>query len=364
MHAHSWRPLIVGLTAVGGLALAACSSGAGASSDTSAGASSTSDSSTSTTVEPSTTTTVPAVLAPLTGLPIDPAKASRPALVVKIDNFPTIARPQVGINNADVVFEEIVEGITRFAAVFQSEDADPVGPIRSARTSDINILAQLGRPLLAWSGGNPYVTRAIGNANIDNLTPDRYASAYFRTSDRAKPHNYFSNTSTLFSLATDATPVPQPLFQYRTEGQPLPPTAQPSGGVKIVFTGGQKVDYAWNDTLKGWARFQAGTPHVDADGHQIAPANLVVLFTPYKTSPADKNSPEAQTVGSGEAWVFTDGAIIPGTWNRPDPAKPATLTDGNGQPILLTPGHTWVALPQKGSAVPVPPGQDPLTFHP
>jgi hypothetical protein len=311
-----------------------------------------------------TTTTVPAVLAPLTGLPIDPAKASRPALVVKIDNFPTIARPQVGINQADVVFEEIVEGITRFAAVFQSEDADPVGPIRSARTSDINILAQLGRPLLAWSGGNPFVTRAIGNANIDNLTPDRYESAYFRTKDRAKPHNFFSNTSTLFSLATDATPVPQPLFQYRAPGDPLPPTAQPSGGVKIVFTGGQKVDYAWNDTLKGWARFQAGTPHVDVDGHQIAPANLVVLFTPYKASPADPRSPEAQTVGSGEAWVFTNGAIIPGTWNRPDPAKPATLTDGNGQPILLTPGHTWVALPQKGSAVPVPPGQDPLTFRP
>ncbi len=304
------------------------------------------------------------MLAPLTGLPIDPAKASRPALVVKIDNFPTIARPQVGINQADVVFEEIVEGITRFAAVFQSEDADPVGPIRSARTSDINILAQLGRPLLAWSGGNPFVTRAIGNANIDNLTPDRYESAYFRTKDRAKPHNYFSNTSTLFSLATDATPVPQPLFQYRAPGDPLPPTAQPSGGVKIVFTGGQKVDYAWNDTLKGWARFQAGTPHVDVDGHQIAPANLVVLFTPYKASPADPRSPEAQTVGSGEAWVFTNGAIIPGTWNRPDPAKPATLTDGNGQPILLTPGHTWVALPQKGSAVPVPPGQDPLTFRP
>ena len=56
--------------------------------------------------------------------------------------------------------------------------------------------------------------------------------------------------------------------------------------------------------------------------------------------------------------MFTNGAIIPGTWNRPDPTKPATLTDGNGQPILLTPGHTWVALPQAGSAVPVPPGQD------
>ena len=361
MRAQSWRPLLV-LAAAGGLALSACSSGAGAASGSTTADPSTSTS-TSTTLPATTTTAAPQVVAPLTGLPTDAATAARPALVVKIDNFPTIARPQVGINQADVVFEEIVEGITRFAAVFQSSQADPVGPIRSARTSDINILAQLGRPLLAWSGGNPFVTKAIQNANIDNLTPDRYASAYFRTADRAKPHNYFSNTSTLFSLATDATPVPQPLFQYRGADTPLPPTAQPSAGVKIVFTGGEQVDYQWNDTLQGWARFQAGTPHVDVDGHQIAPQNLVVLFTKYKASPADPRSPEAQTVGSGDAWVFTNGSIIPGTWNRPDATKPATLTDGNGQPILLTPGHTWVALPQAGSATPVPPGQDVLTFH-
>ncbi len=361
MRAQSWRPLLV-LAAAGGLALSACSSGAGAASGPTTADPSTSTS-TSTTLPATTTTAAPQVVAPLTGLPTDAATAARPALVVKIDNFPTIARPQVGINQADVVFEEIVEGITRFAAVFQSSQADPVGPIRSARTSDINILAQLGRPLLAWSGGNPFVTKAIQNANIDNLTPDRYASAYFRTADRAKPHNYFSNTSTLFSLATDATPVPQPLFQYRGADTPLPPTAQPAAGVKIVFTGGEKVDYQWNDTLQGWARFQAGTPHVDVDGHQIAPQNLVVLFTKYKASPADPRSPEAQTVGSGDAWVFTNGSIIPGTWNRPDATKPASLTDGNGQPILLTPGHTWVALPQAGSATIVPPGQDVLTFH-
>ncbi len=126
MRAQTWR-LVTILAAAGGLALAACSNDAGAASGTTAGGSSTSGS-TSTTLPPTTTTTVPAAVAPLTGLPTDPATAARPALVVKIDNFPTIARPQVGINQADVVFEEIVEGITRFAAVFQSSQADPVGP--------------------------------------------------------------------------------------------------------------------------------------------------------------------------------------------------------------------------------------------
>ncbi len=216
------------LAAAGGLALSACSSGAGASSDTSAieldvTRNDLDDSAVDDDHRPRR------AVAPLTGLPIDPATAARPALVVKIDNFPTIARPQVGINQADIVFEEIVEGITRFAAVFQSEDADPVGPIRSARTSDINILAQLGRPLLAWSGGNPFVTRAIQNANIDNLTPDRYESAYFRTPGSGSTPQLLLQHVDLV-LARDrrdaspavAVPVPRPRTAAAADGAAHP----------------------------------------------------------------------------------------------------------------------------------------------
>ena len=133
----------------------------------------------------------PAVLAPLTGLPIDPATGVAPGARREDRQLPTTPARRSGIDQADVVYEEIVEGITRFVAVFQSERRRPgrPDPLRRA-PSDVDIARQLGRPLFAWSGGNPFVTRAIGSANIDNLTPDRHESAYFRTTgSREAPHN-------------------------------------------------------------------------------------------------------------------------------------------------------------------------------
>ena len=133
--------------------------------------------------------------------------------------------------------------------------------------------------------------------------------------------------------------------------------------MKIVFTGGEKVDYQWNDTLQGWARFQAGTPHVDVDGHQIAPQNLVVLFTPVQGEPGRpaRPRPRRSAAATRGCSPTARSSRAPGT----DPTRRSRprLTDGNGQPILLTPGHTWVALPQAGSATIVPPGQDVVTFH-
>ncbi|MEZ5272905.1 MAG: DUF3048 domain-containing protein [Ilumatobacteraceae bacterium] len=116
------------------------------------------------------TTTLPAgPVYPLTGLPVtDPAAAARPAMVVKIDNNKN-ARPQSGLNEADIVFEEIVEVQTRFAAVFHSQGSDPVGPIRSGRTQDVDLLGSFNKPLFVWSGGNPAVTDIIEASDLVEL---------------------------------------------------------------------------------------------------------------------------------------------------------------------------------------------------
>jgi len=149
------RALIFGsIVATSMLALAAC----GGSS------SSTESSVAETTVV--TETTIPEIVNPLTGLPnTDPSTLNRPAMVVKIDNHPS-ARPQLGINQADIIFEENVEKLTRLAAVFQSEGADPVGPIRSGRFQDINLLSSLIKPLFVWSGGNEQVSAAIKKSDL------------------------------------------------------------------------------------------------------------------------------------------------------------------------------------------------------
>ncbi|MFM8451505.1 MAG: DUF3048 domain-containing protein, partial [Acidimicrobiaceae bacterium] len=120
--------------------------------------------------ETTTTTTIPIVRAPLTGAQApDETVIGRPAMVVKIDNHPK-ARPQWGLNQADIVFEENVEQLTRFAAVFQSQGSDPVGPIRSGRLQDIDLLASLNAPLFVWSGGNSKVTSEIRKSTMIDLS--------------------------------------------------------------------------------------------------------------------------------------------------------------------------------------------------
>lgn len=138
------RVIGIGLSISAFAVLAACSSSSSSSTNDTSGPADTAV----------TETTVGVVTDPLTGLPNqDASTLDRPALVVKIDNHPS-ARPQLGINQADIIFEENVEKLTRYAAVFHSQGSDPVGPIRSGRFQDINLVGSLNKPLFVWSGGN------------------------------------------------------------------------------------------------------------------------------------------------------------------------------------------------------------------
>jgi hypothetical protein len=346
--------VIAGVIAVailgGGIALAMAGGGAEQAAPT------TTTEATTTTTEATTTTTAPPV-APLTGLPVaDQAQINRPALVVKIDNSEPKARPQIGLNQADVVYEERVEGsVTRLLAIFHSGDSDPVGPVRSARTSDIAVFTPLNRPFFAWSGANPTFAGRIRESNIADVGYDAASDFYYRAGDRSAPHNLMLRSSgELRTLPNDGSGPPPALFAFRAPGV-APANLQPAAGVHIVYgttAGSAPVDYTWNGT--GWARDQKGTPHVDANGVQVAPENVIVQFTPYAPSDtADQFGvpiPEAQLVGQGEAWIFTAGGVVFGTWTKPSMEAVTTYTGPDGAPIGLTPGRTWVALPAPGGA--------------
>ncbi|MGK2947929.1 MAG: DUF3048 domain-containing protein, partial [Acidimicrobiales bacterium] len=253
----------------------------------------------------------------------DQAQINRPALVVKIDNSEPKARPQLGINQADVVYEERVEGsVTRLLAIFHSGDAAPAGPVRSARTSDIAVFSPLNRPFFAWSGANPTFAARVRESNIADAGYDVASDFYFRERSRPAPHNLMlGSTADLRTLPNDGAGPPPPLFAFRAAGQ-QPAHLEPVGGVTVVFgtgAGAAPVDYVWNGT--GWARNQKGTPHVDADGAQVAPENVVIQFTEYAPSDtADQFGvpiPEAQLVGEGDAWVLTAGGLIQARWHKP-----------------------------------------------
>ena len=303
-----------------------------------------------TTVAPTTTTTDPGPpVYPLTGIPVaDPVIAARPALVVKIDNAGG-ARPQTGFNAADIVFEEIVNAhITRFAMVFQSRDSDPVGPIRSGRIQDINLFGSYNRPLFAWSGGNKTVTAAVDASDLVNLSQLR-VGVYFRTTDKPVPHNLYSRTSALWKKAPAGSQPPVRQFSYRRDGDAV--AGSPSAGVDVKLDS-IKVNWKWNAAKGLYFRQMGGNAHFDAAGGQVTTNNVVVLAMNYL--PGISDSPDAQTIGTGEAYVFTGGNYVHATWTRTDRLLPFVLTADDGSVVGLTPGRTFVELPRVDLTQPLP----------
>ncbi len=303
---------------------------------------------TTTSSSSTTTTTVPATpREPLTGEviesfdDIDP----KPALAVKIDNAPGARANHTGLAAADIVFEEIVEaGITRFAAVFHSGGSDPVGPIRSGRTQDIGILASFRQPLFAWSGGNPGVTAAIRDTPfLVDLNWQTHAGSYYRGAGNT-PHNLYSSTDTLWGLTPPDHPGPPPQqYQYLEEGESF--EGEPSAGFDLDM---DNIDVQWEwDADEGtYARSQEGGPHLDTQGGQIRATNVIVMVVDYQPSQVDARSPEAQTIGNGPLFVWSDGQVVTGRWRRAErnALRPFAFIDEDGDPIELQPGNTWIEL--------------------
>ena len=309
---------------------------------------------TSTTVAPTTTTTVapgPPVQ-PLTGLPLtDPAIMNRPALVIKIDNSPAKGvRPHVGINQADVVFEIQAEGISRYAAVFHSTVPDVVGPVRSGRTGDVDVVSQLSKPLYKCSGGNKYTIGLLQSSPNLTFLCGQDPGNTFRDSRGTRgvqvEHTLFTRPAALWALAPPGQGAPAPIFHFRGPADVV--SGQPVSSVSMSFMA-THVRWAWNPTLNGFVRTLDGTPHVDSTGRQVAAANVVVLFTTYVKN-GNTGSPEAVSVGTGDAWVLTAGQIVTASWTRAQATDPYTIT-ANGAPVGLTPGQTWVELPSPGDGV-------------
>lgn len=312
----------------------------------------------STTTAPATTTTTTEPPAyPLTGTAAsDPAAASRPALAVKVDNTPKARGRQAGLNAADLVYVEMVEGgATRLAAVFHSTDADPVGPVRSARTTDVALTANLNRPLFAYSGANQGVLDLIRSANLVDVGFDARPGAYqVRGSGVLR---FFVATPTFFGFADPGAGPPTPLFSYRDAGEAVGAAgAENVGGVRLNYGGVANVEVSYEATPGGWARSQNGTPHTEESGTRIEPANVVVQFVDYASAGfvdvTGAPSPEASLIGEGEAWVLTAGTLVRGRWSRPDLGAGTAYTDGAGNLIELTPGRTWIELAPPGSAAP------------
>ncbi len=314
-------------------------------------------SSTTTTLKTTTTTRPRALVSskfcPLTRRPAPGGKApQRPALAVKIGNDPS-SRPQSGLNKADIVYEEMAEGgITRYMAVFQCQNAPLIGPVRSVRWDDWNILQQYHHAILAYSGGIlPWTDEAaslrwIFNAN-GSVEPT--ANAYYRYNSSVlpaslgPPYNYYTSTSALWRLYPKDKTLPPRLFKY---SRAAPAGATPVASVSIPFSVESPVVWQWSQTALQWFRFYNAQPDNDPAGKQLHTANVVIQMVkvragPYNESGPDSPDVESITTGSGTVYVLRNGLRETGTWSRPSGWDITKFSFPNGKPITLQPGTTW-----------------------
>ncbi len=300
---------------------------------------------------PETTTTTEAAeptgpVFPLTGEVLgDGDEASHAAVVVKISNNDATARAALdGLDEADIIFEERIEQqATRFAAVFHSALPETVGSVRSGRTSDINIVANLNRPVFGFSGANDGVNAQLRAAEGDGILIRASAGfgdpQFSRIGDFTAPDNMVADVSRLVDEAPADSEPPQSIYDYSNNVAEL---GRRSPGV--LAEARSDGAYVWSQADGGYLRFQGGAPHVTRDGVQITPTNVVIMTTTYVPSQVDASSVDAVTIGEGRVAVYSNGARVEGTWTREFPRDPYTLETAAGEAIGLAPGQTWVVL--------------------
>jgi hypothetical protein len=285
-------------------------------------------------------------LCPLTGAPpLSGAVPDRPALAVKIDNYPS-ARPQLGLMHADIVYEEPVEGmITRYVAVFQCQNDPLVGPIRSARAIDVGILSQLSDPIFIHAGGINPVISLLQNAPIKEDNIFNHTQLIINPKGRYAPYDTYLNIQQAYQLlsANDSNP-PSPIFDYSSQI----PQGNPINEFNVDFSSYSDINWTWDSKSDAWLRSYLNNPDTGQNGNPIEASNVIVQFVHISYGPWVENSEgalevQANLVSSGKADIFRNGEMIPATWTRSSLTSPTQFNSQNG-PITLAPGNTWVEL--------------------
>ena len=280
--------------------------------------------------------------APLRGTPVDPSGAEHPSLAVKIDNHPA-ARPQIGLERADLVFEELVEGgLTRYAALWHSDVPDTVGPVRSIRPMDPEILSSFGG-IVAYSGGQAQFVDLMKAAPLLNVVFDEDAEGLFvRADDRESPHDVVLAAAETVSLHSDLKPPPGQ-FDYADSATEATAVlaGDPTTTLVTRFSESGGRAWAWDPAAPAYLRSQDGGVDLDSTGAQLRATNVVVLRVEV-----DRGSDVPRTIltGSGPAWVSTGGSTMPATWFKDAAVAPIRLADAAGATIELAPGNTWIEL--------------------
>lgn len=291
---------------------------------------------------------LPPTVWPLTGELVDKIP-ERPALAVKVENT-SAARPQAGLEDADIVWETVVEfSVPRFIAVFHSKTPGKIGPIRSARPMDAAVVAPLGG-LLAASGGQGGILNMARKAGSQVLTNDAGHGGFYRSSARRAPHNVYSSAEDLWKQADekrDAPPAQQ--FEYAEDAESATVAVAGEDAKKLSLRMGQgRPSWTWDAKSSTWLRSEGSVDSLSEDGKRLSAVNVVVLsVTPFDSGYNAQGGamvPNLRLEGErGKAWVATGGKVVEARWAKDKEDDPFVLTL-KGEPLLLAPGNTWVEL--------------------
>jgi len=283
---------------------------------------------------------------PLTDLEAeDESLLDRRVLAVKIENSPE-ARPQMGLAEADIVYEQEAEGgITRFLVLYQCRDADRIGPIRSARPVDPVVLQQYGDPLFVHAGEAADTARAIEKSGLEQINCNFEEETCPRDESREAPHDIFTSTDALRDFSDEVGEAPDPVFTFDED---VAEGAKRGRHIHLGYSAVADIYWKYRNNVDAYLRFHGDDAHRLEDGTQVAATNVVVMLVDRESTNivdvAGNPAPTFDVVGSGDLFVFRNGSVIEGTWERDSEEDVTRLLDRQGEEIALAPGQTWVEL--------------------
>ena len=275
---------------------------------------------------------------PFTG---EPVSVLGPVLATKIDNLAP-ARPQTGLTDADIVYVLPVEGgLSRFLAVFSSRFPPVVGPVRSAREDDLELLRQFGRPAFAYSGAQPQLLPVVEKARTVDLYDGR-VGGYFRDPHRVAPHNLYAHTAQLLAEAPGASRAHDIGFRFG----PAPAGGRATSSFSVSYPAARFM-FRWSAKDGRWLVWMDGAPAGATEGGQLSAPTVVIQYTKVRTSQfleAGVRPPYAQSTGTGTGVMLRGGQAYTIHWSRPDADGGTTFTTTSGQAMTFARGPVWIVL--------------------
>lgn len=280
----------------------------------------------------------------LTGLP----GSDGPILVVKIDDTRP-AHPQLGLREADVVYIEQVEGgLTRLAAIYSSKIPQVIGPVRSARISDIELLAQYGKVAFAYSGAQKKLLPVISAANLVDVGANRYGPSYYANDPgRNAPYAMIVQAEKLLEAGLSRNPDISLSKNMGWNFGPRSPKSQLFSSVEFSWPA-SNYSARWSKSEQRWLLSFGGEPNLDESGYHLGPANLIIQLAEISDSiysdAGGGVTPFTATVGQGECYLLRNARSLPCLWSRASEGEGTTFTDRAGEPIFFDVGQSWFAL--------------------